>query len=64
MILCLIGQYSQQGDQGGPIIVKGVLVGTISWDIGCYLDPSYAGIYTRITTYVDWIKKTMTNNPG
>jgi hypothetical protein len=59
----VMGQYFDQGDRGGPIIVKGVLVGTASWAYGC-ANPDYAGIYTRITTYVAWIKTTMANNVG
>ncbi|EFX73010.1 hypothetical protein DAPPUDRAFT_215674 [Daphnia pulex] len=57
------GKDTCQGDSGGPIIVNGVLVGTTSWGNGC-ADPRFAGIYTRITTYVDWIQTTMANNPG
>ncbi|XP_046638397.1 trypsin Blo t 3-like isoform X2 [Daphnia pulicaria] len=57
------GKSTCGGDRGGPIIVKGVLVGTASWAYGC-ANPDYAGIYTRITTYVAWIKTTMANNVG
>ncbi|XP_046459165.1 trypsin-like [Daphnia pulex] len=57
------GKDTCQGDSGGPIIVNGILVGTTSWGYGC-ANPNYAGIYTRITTYVDWIQTTQANNPG
>jgi trypsin len=58
-----IGKYCDQGDDGGPIIVKGVLVGVTIGSYGC-ADPKYAEVYVRITAYVNWIKTMMTNNPG
>nr|CAH0101334.1 unnamed protein product [Daphnia galeata] len=51
------------GDSGGPVIVDGVQVGITSWGNGCAL-PNYAGVYTRVTTYVDWIQTTRSNNPS
>jgi len=49
-----------QGDSGGPLaLVSGnsrVLHGIVSWGKGCAL-PDYPGVYTRVSTYVDWIKE-------
>ncbi|KAK4010282.1 hypothetical protein OUZ56_019428 [Daphnia magna] len=56
------GKDTCQGDSGGPLYVKGVQVGITSWGSGC-ADPDFAGIYTRVTTYVDWIAQTVTSNP-
>ncbi|EFX78607.1 hypothetical protein DAPPUDRAFT_53218, partial [Daphnia pulex] len=52
-----------QGDIGGPVIVNGVVVGITSFAVGC-ADPKYAGVYTRVSTYVTWIQTTQANNPG
>ena len=52
-----------QGDSGGPILVNGTQVGITATGIGC-ADPKYAGIYTRVTTYLGWIATTIAKNPG
>jgi trypsin len=49
-----------QGDSGGPLIIKGndasqdVLVGVVSWGIGCAYLP---GVYGRVSKAYDWIKE-------
>ncbi|XP_029163067.1 trypsin-1-like [Nylanderia fulva] len=47
---------SCQGDSGGPLTVDGKLVGIVSWGYGCS-DRVYPAIYTRVSSYVNWIKK-------
>ncbi|KAI9559285.1 hypothetical protein GHT06_016074 [Daphnia sinensis] len=54
---------SDLNDSGGPLYVNGIQVGITSFGQGC-ADPDYAGIYTRVTTFVDWIAKTVANNPA
>ena len=50
-----------QGDSGGPIMYfspskrRWILTGIISYGYQCDLR-EYAGVYTRISVYVNWIK--------
>ncbi|KAJ8682241.1 hypothetical protein QAD02_018033 [Eretmocerus hayati] len=52
---------SCQGDSGGPLINvrkdnKYELIGIISWGNGCGR-AGYPGVYTRVTSFIDWIMK-------
>ena len=57
------GQDSCGGDSGGLLVIQGsngdgvddVVVGVVSWGIGCGL-PEFPGVYTRISQFYDWIK--------
>ena len=52
------GQDSCQGDSGGPLIVsvngQPQQAGIVSSGAGC-ADPNYYGIYTRVSSFVDWV---------
>ncbi|XP_049804036.1 mite allergen Der f 3-like [Schistocerca nitens] len=45
---------SCHGDSGGPLLYEGKIVGVVSWGHECAVPP-YPTIYTRVSSYVDWI---------
>ena len=49
-----------QGDSGGPLTVAyngaPVLAGIVSSGSGC-ADPKYPGLYTRVTSYLPWLRQ-------
>jgi secreted trypsin-like serine protease len=51
------------GDSGGPLMMfssnnQWILIGLTSYGYGC-AQPAYAGVYTRVAAYQDWINATM-----
>ncbi|XP_014253064.2 trypsin-1-like isoform X2 [Cimex lectularius] len=56
-------QDSCQGDSGGPLLLntegeKFEIVGIVSWGVGCGR-PGYPGVYTRVTSYLNWVRRNM-----
>ncbi|KAB7504686.1 Serine protease 29 [Armadillidium nasatum] len=55
-----IGKDACSGDSGGPIMkdINGVWmqIGIVSWGIGCGKG-HYPGVYSRISTFLPWIRK-------
>ncbi|XP_022920346.1 brachyurin-like [Onthophagus taurus] len=59
--ICSDAHYSRQsacnGDSGGPLVVDGALVGLVSFGTGLGCDVLWPTVYTRITSYLDWIQE-------
>jgi secreted trypsin-like serine protease len=50
------------GDSGGPVIINdgpATLVGITSWGVSGCGEPGSPGVYTRVSFFLDWIKRTM-----
>ncbi|XP_018418979.1 PREDICTED: coagulation factor VII-like [Nanorana parkeri] len=56
-----------KGDSGGPFAVlyrnTWYLVGVVSWGEGCAAEGKY-GVYTRVSSYISWIKDTIFETEG
>ncbi|EDV49803.1 chymotrypsin-2 [Drosophila erecta] len=51
------GKGQCSGDSGGPLIYNGQQVGIVSWSIKpCTVAP-YPGVYTKVSQYIDWIRR-------
>jgi secreted trypsin-like serine protease len=61
------GKDSCFGDSGGPLVIADsnpqgyVQVGIVSWGPQCG-NPRYPGVYTRVSSFTDWIKQNMSAN--
>ncbi|XP_028175780.1 trypsin alpha-3-like [Ostrinia furnacalis] len=53
-----------QGDSGGPIVSDGVLIGVVSWGLGCARG-NFPGVYTRLSHHIiwDWVHQHITRKP-
>uniref|UniRef100_A0A182VU77 trypsin n=1 Tax=Anopheles minimus TaxID=112268 RepID=A0A182VU77_9DIPT len=50
------GHDSCQGDSGGPLVVDDLLVGVVSFAIGC-AKPGLPGVNVRVSAVRDWIRE-------
>jgi len=61
------GKDSCFGDSGGPLVVAAnndrgyAQVGIVSWGPQCG-NPPYPGVYTRVSSFSNWIKDNMAGN--
>jgi secreted trypsin-like serine protease len=61
------GKDSCFGDSGGPLVVAAdnergfTQVGIVSWGPQCG-NPLYPGVYTRVSSFADWVKQTTSRN--
>ena len=61
------GKDTCQGDSGGPLMANRgdddyVQIGIVSWGFGCG-EANHPGVYTRVSSYADWIRTTMKGEP-
>ncbi|KAF2897195.1 hypothetical protein ILUMI_08981 [Ignelater luminosus] len=49
-------------DSGGPLIQNGLLIGIVSWGPNPCADPIRPGVYTKVSFFSSWIRKTMKYN--
>ncbi|KAL4707266.1 hypothetical protein ACJJTC_019804 [Scirpophaga incertulas] len=54
-----VGEGTCRGDSGGPVMKHDRLVGLVSWGIPCAV--GFPDVHTRITHYIDWIRKNTYN---
>lgn len=54
------GQGACNGDSGGPLVIGGAQAGIVSWGRPCAA--GYPDVFTRVSSYADWIQAVMQQN--
>ncbi|CAM2890091.1 serine protease [Saccharomonospora xinjiangensis] len=52
-----------QGDSGGPLLVKGTVIGIVSWGDGC-AEQGKPGVYTRVSAYAEHLRSDLVRSTG
>ncbi|RZC42338.1 Trypsin domain containing protein [Asbolus verrucosus] len=55
------GKDACQGDSGGPLLCKNVLIGIVSYGIGCGL-ANKAATFTKVESFLDFINETISKS--
>ena len=59
----LSGGYSAcSGDSGGPLVLNNELIGIVSWGIVPCGTTGAPSVYTKTSSFIDWIQNTMSKN--
>lgn len=62
LIVCAGGDKTDvgtcSGDEGGPLMSNGKIIGVLSWLNGCGRS-DHPSIYTRVPLYVNWLRENM-----
>ncbi|KAI8441972.1 hypothetical protein MSG28_005642 [Choristoneura fumiferana] len=53
------GRDACRGDDGGPLTLYDTQIGVVSYEKGC---GRVAGVYTKVSSYITWIKNTIEAN--
>ncbi|XP_028657267.2 granzyme B(G,H)-like isoform X1 [Erpetoichthys calabaricus] len=65
-MICARGARKQgicQGDSGGPMVCKKKSIGIASFTGPNCNNPCYPNVYTRVSSYLVWIKQMLKNHP-
>lgn len=53
---------SMIGDSGGGLVIGDIqpkIFGVVAWGLDCDEENKYPGVYTRVTSYINWIKSVL-----
>ncbi|KAL1023024.1 hypothetical protein UPYG_G00035510 [Umbra pygmaea] len=66
-MVCATGPGAFQGfcsgDSGGPLVCNGMSAGIVSFSGQKCANPSTPDVYTRVSSYYQWIQKVLSKNP-
>lgn len=51
-----------QGDSGGPLVCRNMVEGIVAWGSRVCGNRKKPGVFTRVSTYIDWIENVRHGN--
>lgn len=51
-----------QGDSGGPLVCRNTVEGIVAWGSRVCGNRKKPGVFTRVSTYIDWIENVRNGN--